>query len=98
MAYIVPRARMSHVNSIWLERRLRPDAYRFGAPGTAEAKTRLYLHPSAARAEQAAKDQTRACAAAEQDAFEHEMLAPRRELASLKLDDGLRRFQRKYSP
>src|SRR5947209_8759170 len=37
-------------------------------------------------------------AAAEQHAFEREILALRRELASLKLEYELRRFQQKYSP
>lgn len=37
-------------------------------------------------------------AAAEQDAFEREVLALRREFASLKLDYELRRFQQKYRP
>jgi hypothetical protein len=67
---------------------------------TPGAKKPGYLHPWAAvaRAEEAALDEARARAAAEQDAFEREVLALRHDFAKLKLDYELRRFHRKYSP
>ena len=89
---------MSYVNSIWLQRRLQPDC--FAQPGPPDAKRAGTLHPRAApRAPgKAAEDEPRARAAAEQHAFEREVLALRREFASLKLEYELRRFQQKYSP
>jgi hypothetical protein len=85
-----------HLRKRWM----RPDAYRFAALGTPEAKPPGYLHPWAevARQEQAAADEVKARALAEQDAFEREVLALRHDFAKLKLDYELRRFQRKYSP
>lgn len=88
---------MSYVNPIWLEGRLRLGRRSLRKPTTPEAKMPAYLHSAAARADQAVADEARARAAAEQDAFEREVLALRRELASLKLEYELRRFQRKYS-
>jgi hypothetical protein len=95
MAYMHP-ALAEHLRKRWM----RPDAYRFAAPGTPEAKPPGYLHPWAevARQEQAAADEAKARAAAEQDEFEREVLALRHDFAKLKLDYELRRFQRKYSP
>lgn len=80
--------------------RERADAYRFAAPGTPEAKMPGYLHPSAevARQEQAAADEAKARALAEQDEFEREVLRLRHDFAKLKLEYELRRFRQKYSP
>jgi hypothetical protein len=95
---------MSYANPIWLEGRrkyrTRPEAYRFAAPGSPEAKMPGYLYPWAAdaRAEEVAQDEARARAAAEQDTFERELLALRHDFAKLKLEYELRRFQQKYSP
>src|SRR5436189_4890829 len=94
---------MAYTNPIWLEGRrkywTRPDAYRFAPRGSPEAKMPGYLHPwgAVARAEEAAEDEARARAAAEQDALEREVLALRHDFAKLKLEYELRRFQRKYS-
>src|SRR5881394_845002 len=95
MAWIDPRYE-AHQRKRWL----RPDAYRFARPGSPEAKMPGYLHPWAAvaRAEEAAEDEARARAAAEQDALEREVLALRHDFAKLKLEYELRRFRRKYSP
>jgi len=95
MAYIHPLA-VEHHRKRWI----RPDAYRFAAPGTAEAKMPGYLHPWAevARQDQVVADEAKARALAEQDEFEREVLALRHELAKLKLELELRRFRRKYSP
>jgi|GEM_PF-3345493 len=95
MSYIHPAA-VEHQRKRWT----RPDAYRFAAPGTPEAKPPGYLHPWAAvaRAEEAAEDEARARAAAEQEAFEREVLALRHDFAKLKLEYELRRFRQKYSP
>lgn len=73
---------------------------------TPEAKKPGYLHPWAAvaRAEEAAEDEARARAAAEQDAFEREVLALRAAnarvrimLADVKFELALRALGRKYS-
>jgi hypothetical protein len=95
MAYMHP-ALAEHLRKRWM----RPDAYRFAAPGTPEAKPPGYLHPWAevARQEQAAADEAKARALAEQDEFEREVLALRHELAKIRLEYELRRFQQKYSP
>jgi hypothetical protein len=94
MAYIHPLA-IEHHRKRWL----RHDAHRFAKPGTPEAQTGL-SHPWAevARRGQAAADEAKARALAEQDAFEREVLALRHELAKLKLEYELRRFRQKYSP
>jgi len=65
MAYIHPAA-VEHQRKRWT----RPDAYRFAPPGTPEAKPPGYLHPWAAvaRLEEAAEDEARESAVAEQDA------------------------------
>jgi hypothetical protein len=57
MAYMHP-ALAEHLRKRWM----RPDAYRFAAPGTPEAKPPGTLHPWAevARQEQAAADEARA--------------------------------------
>ncbi len=80
------------------KRWMRPDAYRFAKPGSREANPG-FLHSWAevARREQATADEAKAREAAERDALEREVLALRHELASIRLDDELRRFQRKYS-
>jgi hypothetical protein len=95
MAYMHP-ALAEHLRKRWE----RADAYRFAAPGTPEAKPPSTLHPWAevARQEQAAADEARARAAAEQDEFEREVLRLRHDFAKLKLEYELRRFQQKYSP
>jgi|GEM_PF-6037733 len=95
MSTIHPAA-VEHQRKRWI----RPDAYRFAPPGTPEAKPPGYLHPWAAvaRLEEAAEDEARARAVAEQDAFEREVLALRHDFAKLKLEYELRRFQQKYSP
>jgi hypothetical protein len=86
---------MSYINPIWLEgqrkRWTRHDAHRFAPPAPPKSF-------AARRIEQRRADEEQAAAAAEQDAFEREVLALRRELASIGLDYELRRFQRKYSP
>jgi hypothetical protein len=95
MAYMHP-ALAEHLRKRWV----RPDACRFAAPGTPEAKPPGDLHPWAevARQEQAAADEARARAVAEQDAFEREVLRLRHDFAKIRLDYELRRFQQKYSP
>jgi hypothetical protein len=74
---------------------------------TPEAKRPGYLHPWAAvaRAEEAAQDEARARAAAEQEKFEREVEALRAAnarvrimLADVKFELALRALGRKYSP
>jgi Bacterial CdiA-CT RNAse A domain len=91
MSYIHPAA-VEHLRKRWT----RPDAYRFAPPGSPEPKMPGHLHSWAAvaRAEEVKADAERA----EQDAFERELLALRHELAKIRLDYELRRFQQKYSP
>jgi hypothetical protein len=100
MAYIHPDAAEQH-----RKRWLRHDAYRFAAPGTPDADPGL-SHPWAevARHEQAAADEAKARALAEQDEFEREVLALRAShqrvrimLADLKFELALRALGRKYS-
>ena len=98
MAYMHPAA-AEHLRKRWT----RPDAYRFAAPGTPEARPPGYLHPWAAvaRAEEAK-------AAAEEDAkaafaTKARMLQASQDrlwamLAEVKYELAWRRFQRKYSP
>jgi hypothetical protein len=95
MAYIHPAA-IAHQRKRWE----RADAYRFAAPGTPEAKRPGTRHPWAAvaRQEQAAADEARARALAEQDELEREVLRLRHDFAQLKLEYELRRFHQKYSP
>jgi hypothetical protein len=95
MSYIHP-ALAEHLRRRWE----RADAYRFAAPGTPEAKMPGTLHPWAevARQEQAAADEAKARALAEQHEFEREVLRLRHDFAKLKLEYELRRFQQKYSP
>jgi hypothetical protein len=99
MAYIHPDA-VEHHRKRWL----RHDAYRFAAPGTPEADPGL-SHPWAevARREQAAADEAKARALAEQDEFERKVLALRAAnarvrimLADLKFELALRALGRKY--
>jgi hypothetical protein len=99
MAYIHPDAAEHH-----RKRWLRHDAYRFAAPGTPEAETGL-SHPWAevARQEQAAADEAKARALAEQEAIEREVDALRAShqrvrimLADLKFELALRALGRKY--
>jgi hypothetical protein len=95
MAWIDPRAEE------YLRRRFtRADAYRFAPPGSPEAKPPGWIDPSATRVrlKEAAEEEARAHAAAEQEAFEREVLALRHDFAKLKLEYELRRFQQKYSP
>jgi len=86
MAWIAPRYE-AHQRKRWL----RPDAYRFAAPGTPEARMPGYLHPWAAvaKAENEAKAQ-----AEERETFERELLELRRELDELKLELAARRAAR----
>jgi len=91
MSYIHPAA-VEHHRKRWM----RPDAYRFAPPGSPEAKPPGYLHPWAAVAR--AEEAKAAADEAEQDEFERELLALRHELAKIRLDYELRRFQQKYSP
>src|SRR5256885_8297211 len=86
MAWIAPRHE-AHQRKRWL----RPDAYRFAAPGTPEARMPGYLHPWAAvaKAENEAKAQ-----AEERETFERELLELRRELDELKLELAARRAAR----
>jgi hypothetical protein len=67
---------------------------------TPEPKRPGYLHPWAAvaRAEEAAQDEARARAAAEQEDFERELLQLRWEVKKLKLEHELWCFQQKCSP
>jgi hypothetical protein len=91
MSYIHPAA-VEHHRKRWM----RPDAHRFARPGSPEAKPPGYLHPWAAVAR--AEEAKAAAEQAERDEFERELLALRHELAKIRLDYELRRFQRKYSP
>jgi len=95
MSYIHPAA-VEHQRKRWT----RPGAYRFAAPGTPEAKPPGWLDPSAThvRAEEAAANEARARAAAEQEAFYAEHLELRRQLADIKFELALRRIFHKYSP
>ena len=99
MSYMHP-ALAEHLRKRWT----RPDAYRFAAPGTPEAKPPGYLHPWAevARAEDKAK------AAAEEDAkaafaTKVKMLQASQDrlwamLAEVKYELAWRRLRHKYSP
>lgn len=86
---------MSYVNPIWLEgqrrRWTRHDAHRFAPPVPPKSF-------AARRLEQRRADEELAAATAAQEEFEREVLALRRELASIRLDYELRRFHQKYSP
>ena len=88
MSYIDP-AELEGLRKRWE----RPDAYRFAAPGTPEAKMPGYLHPWAevARQEQAAADEAKARAQAEQDEFAREVLDLRRQLNEMKLEIAAKR-------
>jgi hypothetical protein len=94
---------MSYAHPIWLEGRrkyrTRPDAYRFAAPGSPEAKMPGWLDPwmTRVRAKETAEDAARAQAAAEQEEFEREVLALRHDFAELKLEYELWCFEQKYS-
>jgi len=95
MAWIDPRAEE------YLRRRFtRADAYRFAPPGTPEAKMPGWIDPSATRVrlKEAQEEEARARAAAEQEAFEREVLALRHDFAKLKLEHELWLFDQKYSP
>jgi hypothetical protein len=84
----IPSILMSYIHPAALEARrkywTRPDAYRFAAPGTPEAKMPGWLDPSATRVrlKEAQEEEARAQAAAEQEQFEHELWL----------------FEQKYSP
>ena len=94
MSYIHPPA-AEHLRRRWTRH-----AWRFAPPGSAEATipgdwpVRTALRSVAEEQEAEAK----AHAAAEQEAFERELLELRRDFAALKLDYELRRFRQKYSP
>jgi hypothetical protein len=100
----IARTLMSYANPIWLEGRrkywTRPDAYRFAPPGSPEAKMPGWLDPwmTRVRAKEAAEDEARARAAAEQDEYERELLHLRWEVKKLKLEHELWCFEQKYSP
>ena len=79
-------AAVEHLRKRWT----RPDAYRFAPPGSPEAR------PPWERVETASADAV--LSAAEQDAFEHELLHLRWLVKSMRLELALRRFQEKYSP
>src|SRR3954463_8245500 len=95
---------MSNANRIKPEGRrnywTRPDGYRFFKPGSLEAKMPGDLDSWATRvrAKEAAEDEARARAAAEQEEFERQVLALRHDFAKLKLEYELRRFEEKYRP
>jgi hypothetical protein len=101
MSYMPPDA-VEYRRKRWT----RPDAHRFAKPGSPEADPG-FLHSWAevARRKQAAADEAKAREAAEQDAFEREVLALRadterlrRMLAEVKYELAWRRIVRKYSP
>jgi len=100
----------SYADPIWLEgqrkRWTRPDAYRFAPPGSPEAKMPGWLDPWATRVrtKEAARDEARARAAAEQEEFEREVAELRDAnarvrimLADVKFELALRALGRKYS-
>jgi hypothetical protein len=94
MSYMHPAA-LAARRKYWT----RPDAYRFAAPGTPEAKPPGWLDPSATRVrlKEAQEEEARAREAAAQEEYEREVLALRHDFAKLKLEYELRRFERKYS-
>ncbi|TMI99415.1 MAG: hypothetical protein E6G97_22755 [Alphaproteobacteria bacterium] len=95
---------MSYAHPIWLAGRRKywtqPDAWRFAAPGSPEAKMPGWLDPwmTRVRAKEAAEEEARAHAAAEQEEFEREVLALRHDFAKLKLEHELWCCEQKYSP
>jgi hypothetical protein len=91
MAYIHPAA-AEHLRKRWM----RPDAYRFAAPGTPEARPPGYLHPWAevARAEEAKA----AAEQAEQESLRADLEHLHRLVKDLRIDLALRRLRLKYSP
>jgi hypothetical protein len=101
---------MSYPHPAWVEHQrkhwLRPDSYRFARPGTPEARMPGWLDPWATRIrmKEAAEDEARARAAAEQEEFERELLELRDAnarvrvmLADVKFELALRALGRKYS-
>jgi hypothetical protein len=85
----------------------RPDAYRWARPGTPEARLPGWLDPwvTRVRMKEAAEDEARACAAAEEEEFERDVEALRAAnarvrimLADVKFELALRALGRKYSP
>ena len=102
MSYIHP-ALAEHLRKL----ATRPDAYRWARPGTPEARMPGWLDPWATRVrmKEAAEDEARARAAAEQEEFEREVLELREAnghlrimLADVKFELALRALGRKYSP
>jgi hypothetical protein len=95
---------MSYLHPAWLEhqrkRFTRADAYRLAPPGTPEAKPPGWLDPSATRVrlKEAQEEEARVRAAAEQDAFERELLQLRWEVKKLKLEHELWLLEEKYNP
>jgi hypothetical protein len=91
MSYMHP-ALAEHLRKRWM----RPDAYRFAAPGTPEAKPPGYLHPWAevARAEEAKA----AAEQAEQESLRADLQHLHRLVKDLRIDLALRRLGLKYSP
>src|SRR4029077_17002051 len=95
---------MSYAHPIWLEGRRkywrRPAGYRFFKPGCPEAKMPCWLDPwmTRMRAKEAAEEEARAHAAAEQEEFERELLHLRWGVKKLKLEHEMWCFEQKYSP
>jgi hypothetical protein len=87
MSYVHPAA-AEHLRKRWT----RPDAYRFAAPGTPEAKMPGYLHPWAAVAR--AEDEARWAAedeALERDVLQRKLWDLRRQLDEVKCELAARR-------
>jgi hypothetical protein len=103
-AYKPPRHPMTYFHPAWLEhqrrRFTRPDAWRLAPRGTPEAKPPGWLDPSMTRVrwKEAQEKEARAQAEVAQEEFERDVLELRHDLAKLKLEYELRRFQHKYSP
>jgi hypothetical protein len=102
MSYVHP-ALAEHLRKL----STRPDAYRWARPGSPEARMPGWLDPWATRVrmKEAAEDEARARAAAEQSAFERDVEALRTAdarvrimLADVKFELALRALGRKYSP
>ena len=93
---------MTHFHPAWLEhqrkRFTRPDAYRFAAPGTPEAKPPGWLDPSATRVrwKEAQEEEARAAFAAEVKRLQAEQDRLRQMLAEINYDLAWRKLCRKY--
>ena len=95
MSYIHPAA-LAARRKYWT----RPDAYRFAAPGTPEAKMPGWLDPSATRVrlKEAQEEEARRQELVAQEEFERELLELRWLVKKLKLEHELWLFEQKYSP